>query len=92
MSIRLLAATIILLLSISSTAFAVCTTNFFTAAGSIGTLQHYLVCATDGDKPSSGVSQGDLEYVKDVDVLYKRTASAWVAVVSGGGSGYVSNT
>ena len=92
MSMRSLAATIILLLNIYSTAFAACTTNFFTSAGTIGVLQRYFVCATDVDKPSSGVSQGDLAYVKDVDALYQRTASAWVAVVAGGGSGNVSNT
>lgn len=45
------------------------------------------ICDTEAERPATLVADGDLAYTKDTDILWLRSAAAWVDITSGGGGG-----
>jgi hypothetical protein len=60
-------------------------TNQTSGLSSRGTV--YYIADTEAERPSSGLSEGDLCYTKDTDTLWKATdATTWAEVGGGGGT------
>lgn len=61
------------------------------AADPSARIPQFFVCDTEAERPAALVADGDLAYTKDTDIMWSRSAGAWVDITTAGGGGAPTN-